>query len=87
MFRENAKRHGHALPRGRDGVTVVIGKNKMALKVHPKGEQQFAMEKQDRSSSIKDGTRVRAELNEAGSVIDVHPEKSGAGHCRINVRW
>jgi hypothetical protein len=38
------------------------------------------MEKQDLPSSIKDGAHVRAELNEAGSIIDVHPEKSGAGH-------
>ncbi len=26
----------------------------------------------------KGGARVRAELNEAGRIIDVHPEKSGA---------
>lgn len=26
------------------------------------------------SASIKDGARVRAELNEAGHIIDVHPE-------------
>ena len=38
------------------------------------------MEKQDLAASIKDGARVRAELNEAGSIIDLHPEKSGAGH-------
>ncbi len=104
-----SERHGHAMPKVGDEVTVVIDENNMVLEVHPKGtegkhrfvtgevvsigvmqheitlktakgEQKFAMEKQDLSSSIKDGTRVRAELNEAGSIIDVHPEKSGAGH-------
>ncbi len=104
-----SERHGHAMPKVGEEVTVVIDENNMVLEVHPKGtegkhrfvtgevvsigvmqheitlktakgEQKFAMEKQDLSSSIKDGTRVRAELNEAGSIIDVHPEKSGAGH-------
>ncbi len=104
-----SERHGHAVPKVGDEVTVVVDENNMVLEVHPKGtegkhrfvtgevvsiglmqheitlktakgEQKFAMEKQDLSSSIKDGTRVRAELNEAGSVIDVHPEKSGTGH-------
>ena len=104
-----SERHGHAMPKVGDEVTVVIDENNMVLEVHPKGtegkhrfvtgevvsigvmqheitlktakgEQKFAMEKQDLSSTIKDGTRVRAELNEAGSIIDVHPEKSGSGH-------
>ncbi len=104
-----SERHGHAMPKVGDEVTVVIDENNMVLEVHPKGtegkhrfvtgevvsigvmqheitlktakgEQKYAMEKQDLSSSIKDGTRVRAELNEAGNIIDVHPEKSGAGH-------
>ena len=104
-----SERHGHALPKAGDEVTVVIDENNNVLEVHPKGtegkhrfitgevvsigvmqreitlktskgEQKFAMEKQDLSSSIKDGARVRAELNEAGSIIDVHPEKSGGGH-------
>ncbi|MCS6297837.1 MAG: hypothetical protein H8K09_16510 [Nitrospira sp.] len=104
-----SERHGHAMPKVGDEVTVVIDENNMVLEVHPKGtegkhrfvtgevvsigvmqheitlktakgEQKFAMEKQDLPSSIKDGAHVRAELNEAGSIIDVHPEKSGAGH-------
>ncbi len=104
-----SERHGHALPKAGDEVTVVIDENNNVLEVHPKGtegkhrfitgevvsigvmqreitlktskgEQKFAMEKQELSSSIKDGARVRAELNEAGSIIDVHPEKSGGGH-------
>lgn len=104
-----SERHGHAVPKVGDEVTVVIDENNMVLEVHPKGtegkhrfvtgevvsigvmqheitlktakgEQKFPLEKQDLSSSIKDGAHVRVELNEAGSVIDVHPEKSGAGH-------
>ncbi len=102
-----SERHGHALSKIGDEVTVVIDENNMVLEVHPKGtegkhrfvtgevvsigvmqreitlktaegEQKFPLEKQDLSSSIKDGAHVRAELNEAGSIIDVHPEKSGA---------
>jgi len=60
-------------------VSIGVMQHEITLKT-AKGEQKFSMEKQDLSSSIKDGTRVRAELNEAGSIIDVHPEKSGAGH-------
>jgi hypothetical protein len=104
-----SERHGHALPKAGDEVTVVIDENNMVLEVHPKGtegkhqfvtgevvsigvmqheitlrtakgEQKFPMEKQDLAASIKDGARVRAELNEAGSIIDLHSEKPGAGH-------
>lgn len=102
-----SERHGHALPKAGDEVTVVVDENNMVLEVHPKGtegkhrfvtgevvsigvmqhemtlktakgEQKFPLEKQDLSASIKDGAHVRAELNEAGHIIDVHPEKSGA---------
>lgn len=102
-----SERHGHALPKAGDEVTVVIDENNMVLEVHPKGtegkhqfvtgevvsigtmqreitlktakgEQKFPLEKQVLSASIKDGARVRAELNEAGHIIDVHPEKPGA---------
>ncbi|MBL8072039.1 MAG: hypothetical protein JNM35_13185 [Nitrospira sp.] len=102
-----AERHGHALPKAGDEVTLVIDENNMVLEVHPKGtegkhrfvtgevvsigtmqneitlktakgEQKFPLQKQVLSASIKDGARVRAELNEAGHIIDVHPEKSGA---------
>jgi hypothetical protein len=60
-------------------VSIGVMQHEITLKT-AKGEQKFAMEKQDLPSSIKDGAHVRAELNEAGSIIDVHPEKSGAGH-------
>lgn len=57
------------------GEVVSIGtmQNEMTLKT-AKGEQKFPLEKQVLSASIKDGARVRAELNEAGHIIDVHPE-------------
>ena len=45
------------------------------------------MEKQDLAASNKDGARVRAELNEAGSIIDLHPEKSGAGPLSTCMRY
>jgi hypothetical protein len=44
------------------------------------GEQRFPMEKQEMTASIKDGALVTAELNEAGSVIDVHPVQQRSGH-------
>lgn len=44
------------------------------------GEQRFPMEKQELTASIKDGMLVTAELNEAGSVIDLHPVQAGSGH-------
>jgi hypothetical protein len=38
------------------------------------------MEKQEMTASIKNGAVVTAELNEAGSVIDVHPAEHRSGH-------
>ena len=34
-----AERHGHALPKAGDEVTVVIDENNMVLEVHPKGTE------------------------------------------------
>ena len=99
-----ALRHGHAMPKIGDEVTVVIDENNMVLEVHPQdtkgahrfvtgeivsmgilqheirlktpeGEKTFPLEKQEMTSSIKDGALVRAEVNEAGSIIDLHPVK------------
>jgi hypothetical protein len=104
-----AERHGHALPKEGDKVTVVIDENNMVLEVHPegtegkhrfvtgkvvsinvaqreitlkteKGDERLPMEKQDLTSSIKEGALVRAEVNEAGSVIDLHPAQARSGH-------
>jgi hypothetical protein len=56
------------------GNVVSIGtmQREITLKTD-KGEQRFPMEKQTMTPSIKDGALVTAELNEAGSVIDLHP--------------
>ena len=99
-----ALRHGHAMPKIGDEVTVVIDENNMVLEVHPQdtkgahrfvtgeivsmgilqheirlktpeGEKTFPLENQEMTSSIKDGALVRAEVNEAGSIIDLHPVK------------
>ncbi|MBS0169479.1 MAG: hypothetical protein JSR62_03930 [Nitrospira sp.] len=103
-----SERHGHAMPKAGDEVTVVIDENNMVLEVHPQGtegkhkfvvgevlsigklqheitlktaqgERKYQLDKQDLPASIQDGAKVRAELNESGHVIDVHPVKSGAG--------
>lgn len=37
------------------------------------GEQSFPLEKREMSASVRDGSTVTAEINEAGNVIDVHP--------------
>lgn len=104
-----SERHGHAMPKAGEEVTVVIDENNMVLEVHPQGtagkhtfvtgevlsigklqheitlktaqgERKFQLEKQDLPTGIQDGAKVRAELNEAGRVIDVHPMQSKGGH-------
>lgn len=96
-------RHGHALPKIGEEVTVIIdSKTNAVLEVHPKGtrgnhryitgaivsvglrqgiitlktpegEQTFPLEKREMSASVRDGSTVQVELNEAGSVIDLQP--------------
>ncbi|MBD0316684.1 MAG: hypothetical protein ICV75_08325 [Nitrospiraceae bacterium] len=63
------------------GEVVSIGRlqREITLKTE-KGEQHFPMEKQEMTASIKDGALVTAELNEAGSVIDLHPAQQRSGH-------
>jgi len=39
------------------------------------GEQSFPLEKREMSASVRDGSTVTAEINEAGNVIDVHPSE------------
>lgn len=55
-----------------DVVSVGLRQGTITLKT-PQGEQSFPLEKRQMSASIRDGSTVRAEINEAGSVIDVHP--------------
>jgi len=55
-------------------VSMGILQREIRLKT-PEGEKTFPLEKQEMTSSIKDGALVRAEVNEAGSIIDLHPVK------------
>lgn len=57
-----------------DVVSVGLRQGTITLKT-PQGEQSFPLEKRQMSASIRDGSTVRAEINEAGNVIDVHPLK------------
>jgi hypothetical protein len=62
-----------------DIVSVGLRQGTITLKT-PEGEQSFPLEKRQMSASIRDGVTVRVEINEAGSVIDVHPLK----HDQLN---
>lgn len=104
LNKNRALRHGHALPRVGEEVTVVIDENNAVIEMHPKGtevnhrfitgevvsvglrqgiitlktsegEQTFPLEKREMSASVRDGSTVKAELNEAGHVIDVQPSE------------
>ena len=55
-------------------VSMGILQREIRLKT-PEGEKTFPLEKQEMTSSIKDGALVRAEVNKAGSIIDLHPVK------------
>ncbi|BCA54032.1 hypothetical protein W02_11720 [Nitrospira sp. KM1] len=56
------------------GEVISIGIPEKIIKLRTsEGEQSFPLEKLEMTGSIKDGARVKAELNEAGSVIDLHP--------------
>lgn len=53
-------------------VSVGVLQKEIKLKT-PEGEKTFPLEKTEIPSSIHNGALVKAEVNEAGSVIDVHP--------------
>ena len=55
-------------------VSMGLLEHEITLKT-PEGEKTLPLEKQEVTSSIKDGALVRAEVNEAGSVIDLQPVK------------
>ena len=104
LNKNRALRHGHALPRVGEEVTVVIDEHNAVLEMHPKGtvvnhrfitgeivsvglkqgiitlktpegEQTFPLEKREMSASVRDGSTVKVELNEAGHVIDLQPSE------------
>jgi hypothetical protein len=60
-------------------VSIGVLQREITLRTE-KGNERFPMEKQDMTASIKDGALVTAELNEAGSVIDLHPAQRRSGH-------
>jgi hypothetical protein len=55
-----------------DVVSVGLRQGTITLKTS-EGEQSFPLEKREMSASVRDGATVTAEINEAGSVIDVQP--------------
>ena len=63
------------------GKLVYVGKMKKEIKLQTaQGEQVFPLEKQElKTGPIEEGATVTVELNEAGSVIDLHRADSGAG--------
>ena len=63
------------------GKLIYVGKMKPEIKLKTdKGEQVFPLEKQVvKTEPIEEGAMVTVELNEAGSVIDLHRANSAAG--------
>jgi hypothetical protein len=60
-------------------VSVGLRQRRITLKT-PEGEQTFPLEKQEMSASVRDGSTVKVELNETGSVIDLQPTE----HLHLN---
>jgi hypothetical protein len=105
-----AERHGHAIPKVGDEVTLVLNENNAIIDHHPKGdkgthkfvtgklayvglmknqiklitsegEKVFPLERQEiKTGGIEEGAVVTVELNEAGTVIDLHRGEGGAKH-------
>lgn len=95
-------RHGHAMPKIGDELTIWVNENNTVIDVHPKGqegihrfitgklayvgkmkeeiklwtpegEKVFPLERLEvKTGGIEEGTLVTVELNEAGTVIDLH---------------
>jgi hypothetical protein len=65
---------GHSFVTGK---LVYVGKMKPEIKLETaQGERTFPLERQDiKKGTIEEGALVTAELNEAGSVIDLHRAK------------
>ena len=63
------------------GNLVYVGKMKKEIKLKtPEGEQVFPLEKIEiKTGGIEEGASVTVELNEAGSVIDLHRADSNRG--------
>ena len=63
------------------GKLIHLGKMKKEIKLQTaEGEKVFPLEKlEDKTKGIDEGTPVTVEINEAGTVIDVHRAKGGEG--------
>lgn len=102
-----AKRHGHAIPKVGDEVTIVLDENNLVIEAHPKGEmgrhhfytgklvhlgkmqkeikiltsegeKVFPIDRLEiKTKGIEEGTMVTVEVNEGGTVIDLHRAKEG----------
>ena len=62
------------------GKLVYVGKTKKEIKLStPQGEQVFPLERLEvKTGGIEEGALVTAELNEAGTVIDLHRAEGGS---------
>ncbi|MCA9422953.1 MAG: hypothetical protein KC592_18180 [Nitrospira sp.] len=100
---ENAsRRHGHAVPKLGDEVTLVLDENNAVIEAHPKGEEgthhfytgklvymgkmnkEIKLQTSDgekvfplarleiKTKPIEEGAMVTVEVNEGGTVIDLH---------------
>lgn len=64
------------------GKLVYVGKMKPEIKLQTaEGERVFPIERQEiKTGGIEEGSLVTAELNEAGTLIDLHRESGGEKH-------
>ncbi len=102
-----AERHGHAVPKVGDEVTIMLDENNAVIEAHPKGEKGqhhfytgklvhlgkmkkevkiltpdgekvFPIDRLEiKTKGIEEGTMVTVEVNESGTVIDLHRAKDG----------
>ncbi|MGH7232048.1 MAG: hypothetical protein ACREJU_11920 [Nitrospiraceae bacterium] len=102
----SALRHGHAVPKVGDEMTIWVNENNTVIDVHPKGqkgihrfitgkliyvglmkkqiklwtpegEKVFPIERLEiKTGGIEEGALVTAEVNEAGTIIDLHRAES-----------
>lgn len=64
------------------GKLIYVGKMKPEIKLAtPQGEKVFPIERQEIKTGVfEEGAMVTAELNEAGTLIDLHHESGGDKH-------
>ena len=102
-----ARRHGHAVPKVGDEVTILLDENNAVIEAHPKGEEGrhhfytgkleyvgkmkkeiklhtpegekvFPIDRLEiKTKPLEEGAMVTVEVNEGGTVIDLHRAKEG----------